>query len=107
MDQALVASIRTSLESKSTEELRQIFESGHKAGKSPEEFEAIRQILDERGTKSYRPMLAVTSAIIMGTIGAAGAWWQLGPDVFVVLAGLGGATLGFASWYIPGLIYGQ
>src|SRR5438552_753010 len=104
MDQTLVASIRKSLEAKSTEELRQLGEGQDQAGRSPEELEAIRQLLHERRSRGTRAMLALASAAVLGTLAAAGAWWQLGPDyLFIFLCGAGGAVLGFASWYIPGL----
>jgi hypothetical protein len=106
MDQALIASIRKSFESKSTEELRRAFEGEDKADKSPEEIEALRQLLQEREPRSYRVVLAVASAVICATLFAFGSWWQLGPGVFVVLSGVVGAVLGFASWYIPGLFWG-
>ncbi len=104
MDQNLVASIRKSLEGKSTEELRQASEGAGRASKSPEELEAMRQILDERRMKGTRAILAVVSAVVFGSLCAAAAWWQLGPGVAVLIAGAGGAVLGFASWYVRDLI---
>src|ERR1700720_609568 len=106
MDQALVASIRKSLEAKPTAELRQAYESGNKDPRSPEELEAIRQLLDERRAKSTKVAVALASAILMGAFVAACAWWQGFPEVMVFLAGVGGAIVGFASWYIRGL-FGQ
>jgi hypothetical protein len=103
MDQTLVDSIRKSLENKSTEELRRAYD-GDKAAKPVEEIEALRQLLEERQTKGNRMLIALASAIIVGLLAAGIAWWQLGPNIAVVLAGLGGAILGFASWYVPGLI---
>ena len=105
MDQALVASLRKTLESRPTEELRRAYEQGgDKTARSPEELEAMRQILDERRRKAYRPVLALVSAVLLGSLGAGYAWWQLGPGVAVLLAAVGGAVLGFASWYVPDLI---
>jgi hypothetical protein len=43
---------------------------------------------------------------LMGTIGAVCAWWQGAAEGMVLIAGVGGAILGFASCYIPGL-FGQ
>jgi len=103
MDPALVASIRKSLEATPTEDLRRAYE-GDKAGKSPEELEAMRQLLDERRAKRNKAAVALASAILMGTLVAACAWWQGFPEEIIILAGVGGAILGFASWYIPGLI---
>jgi hypothetical protein len=103
MDQTLVDSIRKSLETKSTQELRQAYD-GDKGGKSAEEVEAMRQVLEERRTKSNRFVIALASACIFGSLAGALAGWQFGPDIVAVLAGLGGAILGFVSWYIPGLI---
>ena len=104
MDQALVASLRKSLEAKSTEELRQAFEIGHQSSGSPEEIEAMRQILEERRRKSTRATIAIGSAIAFGSLGAAGAWWQDTGGVVVFLVAVVCAILGFASWYIPNLI---
>jgi hypothetical protein len=104
MDQTLVASIRKNLESRSTEELRQAYEGGDNSAKSPEELEAMRQILDERRRKGNRAALALASAAVFGSLGAAYAWWQLGPGVEVLLYGVGGAVFGFAAWYIPDVI---
>jgi ferric-dicitrate binding protein FerR (iron transport regulator) len=104
MDQTLVASIRKSLEAKPTEELRQAYQSGDKAGRSPEELEAMRQLLDERRNKSNRVLLALGSAVVVAAIAGAGAWWQSFPAAIVCLSGVVGAILGFASWYIPDLM---
>ena|SRR5207249_186611 len=106
MDPALVASIRKDLEIKSTAHLRQACASGDRASRSPEELEAIRQLLDERRTRRNRAVLAVAAALLLGAVGAAGAWGQGADEVFILLAGLGCAILGFASCYIPGL-FGQ
>ena len=106
MDQTLVASIRKDLEAKSTAELGQAYESSDRATKAPEELEAMRQLLDERRTKGNRVALALAAAILMGTLGAACTWWQGASEGMVLLAGVGGAILGFASCYIPGL-FGQ
>ena len=106
MDQTLVASIRKKLEAKPTEELRQAYESRDTAGRSPEELEAIRQLLDERRAKRNKAVVALASAILMGTLGPACTWWQGADDVLVLLAGVVFAILGFASWYVPGLLYG-
>jgi hypothetical protein len=100
VNESLIASIRASLQVKSNEELNQLLASG----KSPEEIEAARQILDERRRKGLRPILALASALVIGALAAAFAWWQLGDGIAVVLASIVGAVLGFASWYIPGLI---
>jgi hypothetical protein len=104
MDQARVASLRKELESRSSEELRQVSASGGAAAKSPEELEAIRQLLDERQRQSTRTILALVSALVMGTLGAGCVWWQGGEDALIVLAGVGAAILGFALWYLPDLI---
>ncbi|MSU79193.1 MAG: hypothetical protein EXS16_14020 [Gemmataceae bacterium] len=103
MDQALVASIRKNLEATTTEELRRAYERGENAAKSPEEAEAVRQLLDERRTNGNRTTLALASAILIGMAATAGAWWQGAPEGFVLFAGVGGAIMGFASFYIPGL----
>src|SRR2546421_435178 len=87
MDQTLVASIRKNLESKSTEELRQAYESTDKAARSPEELEAMRQLLDERQRKGNRFVIALTSALLFGSLGAGCAWWQGVDGGFVFLAG--------------------
>jgi hypothetical protein len=104
MDQALVDSIRKSLEARSTEEIRQAYERGDQAGRSPEELEAMRQALDERRRKRARLFLAVASAVVIGVLGGAFAWWLLGAGPVVVLAGVACAALGFVSWYIPDII---
>ena len=104
MDQSLVASIRKTLEAKPTEELRRSYESVDKATRSLEELEAMRQLLYERRTRSTRTVIALSSAVLIGTLGATGAWWQGASEGFVCLAGVGGAILGFALWYIPDLI---
>src|SRR5262245_58032221 len=54
MDQNLVASIRRSLEAKPTPELRLAYQSGDQAIWSPEAFEAMHQILSERGEVGLR-----------------------------------------------------
>src|SRR5215207_6341572 len=87
MDQTLVASIRKSLGTKSTEELRQAYEGSDTAARSPEELEATRQLLDERRTKSNRGVLPLGSAILLGSLGAACVWWQGAEVGFVFLAG--------------------
>jgi len=104
MDQALIASFRKSLEAKSTEELRQAYEIGNQSSRSPEEIEATRQILEERRRKSTRATLAIGSAIVFGSLGAACAWWQGADGAYVFLAAVVCAILGFGSWYIPDLI---
>ena len=60
--------------------------------------------LDERRPKSKRIVFALASGILIGALAAAFAWSQLGPGLGTLLAGVGGAILGFASWYIPDLI---
>ena len=50
MDQSLVATIRQTLADRPTADLRQAYESGDHSRWSPEAFEAMRQILEERGT---------------------------------------------------------
>jgi small-conductance mechanosensitive channel len=104
MDQTLVASIRKDLDAKSTEELRQAYASGNQAGKPAEELEAIRQILDERGRIRTRTVLALSSAAVVGVLAGAFAGWQGFPPGMIAFAGVGGAALGFASWYVPDLI---
>jgi hypothetical protein len=78
MDQLLIDSIRKNLEDKSTEEIRQAIERGNSSGKSQEEFEAMRLILNERARQGTRFSLAVGSAVVLGTLAAGGAWWQVG-----------------------------
>jgi hypothetical protein len=78
--------------------------SGDKTGKSEDELETMRQVPDERRRTGNRALIALVSAVVFGALGAVCAWWQLGPGLGVVLAGVGGAILGFASWYIPDLI---
>ena len=104
MDQTIVAAIRKDLETKSTAELRQAYEGGDRATWSPEQVEATRQLLDERSRRSIRPVIALGSAILVGAIGAAAAWWQDYPGEIVFAAGVGCAALGAASFYVPGLI---
>jgi hypothetical protein len=104
MDQTFVAAIRKNLETKSTEELRQAYESRDQAARSPEESEAMRQLLDERRTKGSRAVFALASAILFGSLGAVCAWWQGADGVFIFLAGVVCAILGFGSWYIRELI---
>ena len=48
MDQKLIANIRKSMETKSNEELQQIWKSNDRNEYTDEAFEAIRQILEER-----------------------------------------------------------
>jgi hypothetical protein len=71
MDQNLVASIRKNLKDKSTEELRQACEGGENMNKSPEELEAMRQILNERRMNGNRAVFALVSAVLFGSLGAA------------------------------------
>jgi hypothetical protein len=104
MDQNLVASIRKNLEDKSTEGLRQACERGDNMNKSPEELEAMRQILNERRVKGNRVVLALVSAVLFGSLGAACVWWQGADGGFVFLAGVVCAILGSASSYIRDLI---
>jgi len=104
MDQTRVASIRKDLDGKSTEELRQAEESARQTGKPAEELEAIRQILDERRRIRIRTVLAASSAAVVGVIAGAFASWQGFPLGMIVLASVGGAALGFTSWYVPDLI---
>jgi len=100
MDQTRVDFIRKSMEAQSTEELRHAYESGAQGGRLPEELEAMRQILDERRRKFFRFWLAVGSAVVAGALGGAGTWWQVGePNLFVILATVVCAFLGFAAWY--------
>lgn len=103
MDQTLLDSIRKKLELKSTADLRQACLGGDTVNRSPEEMEAIRQVLEERGKNSTRLCIALSAAAIMGTIGAAVAWWQRSDETIILLAGMGCAALGFASFYVPGL----
>ena len=99
MDQSLVESTRKNLEAKSSEEL-QAFLTGGASGRPPEEVEAARQILEERSRKRTRFALAVSSAVLLGVLAAAGAW-QLGADgVFIALSGGVCAILAFVGWYI-------
>ena len=65
MDPARVASIRKSLESKPTEELRRAFDNAN-AGTSAEEREALRQLLGERQLQGARPTLALATALLLG-----------------------------------------
>src|SRR5262245_37424819 len=104
MDQTRVASIRKDLDGKSTEELRQAEESARQTGKPAEELEAIRQILDERRRSRIRIVVAASSAVVVGVIAGAYVSWQGLPPGMVALAGVVGAALGFASWYVPNLI---
>jgi hypothetical protein len=102
MDQALVALMRKKLESKSTEDLTQA--NADQAGKSPEELEAIRQILQERAVYGPRAIMAPISAVMVGALMGVGAWSQeMSPGIIVVACGVG-AVLGFACWYVSDLI---
>jgi hypothetical protein len=103
MDQTLIAAIRKNLEAKSTAELRQAYESGDKAARSPEELEAIRQVLQERRNRGNRVIVALATAMLLGAIGAGFAWWQDCSGELVLLAGVGCAVLGFASFYVRDL----
>lgn len=51
MDQNLVASIRETLEKRSTEKLKRIYTNHNESWRSPETFEVIYQILLERGER--------------------------------------------------------
>lgn len=104
MDPNQVAAMRKSLETKSSEELRQAYASGDKAAWSPEALEAMRQILEERRQRSTKPAVALGAAILVAALGAGVAWWQGCTGEVVLLAGLGGAVLGGLCIYLPNLI---
>jgi hypothetical protein len=104
MDQAQVASIRKGLESRSTEELLQALDAKDGPPTSPEELEAIRQLLGERRSKGNRAPFALASAVLFGALAGAGTWWQGVGAELIVLACAVGAILGFASWYVRDLI---
>jgi hypothetical protein len=104
MDHRLVESIRKSLEVKSTPEIRQAYQSGDEATRSPEEMEAMRQVLDERSRPRNRAVIALSAAVVMGVIGAAAVWWQGSSGELVFLAGIVCAIVGAASFYIRDLI---
>lgn len=104
MDETLIASFRKSLESKTTQEIRAAQESGQKSGSSPEQLEAMRQILEERQSKSNRFAFAVASGLGLGAVGATAMWWRGGDETLIAVGGLVGAFLGFASWYVPDLM---
>lgn len=104
MDDTLVDSIRKNLATKSTDELRQAYESADKAAMPAEELEAMRLVLDERRSNGNRTLFAISSAIVFGALGAVAAWWQGADGAFIFLAGVVCAVLAFSSWYIPHLI---
>jgi hypothetical protein len=54
VDQELITTIRKTLEAKSTEELRRSYEAQDQAAWSAEAFEAMRQLLAERGERDLR-----------------------------------------------------
>lgn len=56
MDQGLITTVRKTLESKSTEELRKIYDAGNLSAWSLEAFEAIRRILSDRGESGLQPL---------------------------------------------------
>jgi uncharacterized RDD family membrane protein YckC len=61
MDQELVTTLRKTLEEKSTAELRQGYDSGNLSLWSIEAFEAMRQILSERGVTGLQPLPSAKS----------------------------------------------
>ena len=73
------------------QELRQAYEG--KAGRSPEELEAMRQLLDERRLAATRVTLSLVSAVVMGLLGAGCAWFYYGSDAITFLTGLVFAVL--------------
>jgi hypothetical protein len=102
MDQSLVELMRKKLESTSTEDLTQA--SADHGGKSPEELEAIRQILRERAVYSPRAIVAPISAVVVGALMGVAAWWQEMSPGIIVVACVVGAVLGFSCWYVSDLI---
>jgi hypothetical protein len=55
MNQELIAEVRQTLEAKPTADLRQAYEGRDQSAWSPEAFEAMRQILAERGEPGFGP----------------------------------------------------
>ena len=52
----LIASVRKTLDGRTTEELRTAYDAGNLSAWSPEAFEAMRRILTERGETGLRPL---------------------------------------------------
>jgi hypothetical protein len=114
VDQSVIATIRQSLEIKATDELRKIHDAHDASAWSPEAFEAMRQILTERGAEvgsGLRPGRAAPAAnrsvavtviglltlLLAGAHAALGGWFlylALGP------AGRDAASLPFVGSFL-------
>ena len=101
MDQKMIAEVREALETKTTAELRQAYESRDNSSWSPEAFEAMRQILAERGAAGFgQPSRQPTGHSIAPAGGVGEALLTFG-QIVSVLGCIAAPISGAVAWSGP------